>query len=254
MDGCYRYFYNKMTMGIFAHRGGFRDRAGLDENTWEAIEYTASLPPVVLETDAHLTKDGEVVLLHDPYVERVWNGTGLISQVTWESFSKMRSRHGCRPARLKDVLEAFPHLKLNIDAKEDRVVHPLAKTILDAKAADRVRISSFSHRRLHTLRRVYGLQTAVSPWEIALLKISKRLYSIVVSNVYPTNGGNAAQVPETHLGLTVLTPRFIRAAKRNGLEVHVWTVNDVRAMKRLSGMGVDGIMTDKPANARCALQ
>jgi glycerophosphoryl diester phosphodiesterase len=47
--------------------------------------------------------------------------------------------------------------------------------------------------------------------------------------------------------LTVVTPRFVRAAHRVGLAVHVWTIDEVPEMRQLIHMGVDGIMTDKPS-------
>ncbi|WP_241981242.1 glycerophosphodiester phosphodiesterase family protein [Cryobacterium algoritolerans] len=59
------------------------------------------------------------------------------------------------------------------------------------------------------------------------------------------NGLSAMQVPETVRSLRILTPRFIRAMHTVGVEVHVWTVNDPAAMRRLLDAGVDGLITDR---------
>ena len=65
-------------------------------------------------------------------------------------------------------------------------------------------------------------------------------------------GIDALQIPERQGRLTVLTPRLIRAAHEAGVEVHVWTVNDEQDMRRLVGMGVDGIVTDRADRALAA--
>ena len=54
------------------------------------------------------------------------------------------------------------------------------------------------------------------------------------------------QVPETAFGRAWLTAELVAAAHRGGLEIHVWTVNDEAAMRRLAALGVDGIVTDYP--------
>ena len=56
----------------------------------------------------------------------------------------------------------------------------------------------------------------------------------------------AAQVPVTWGQFRIVTPRFIDAAHRSGLEVHVWTINDSAQMGHLLDLGVDGIMSDRP--------
>jgi glycerophosphoryl diester phosphodiesterase len=53
-------------------------------------------------------------------------------------------------------------------------------------------------------------------------------------------------VPEKDSGITIVTPGFLRLARRQGAEVYVWTVNDAQTMKRLVEAGVDGIITDYP--------
>ena len=58
---------------------------------------------------------------------------------------------------------------------------------------------------------------------------------------------DALQVPIGFRGLEVVTPAFVEAAHRRGLQVHVWTIDSVEQMRWLIGGGVDGIMTDQPA-------
>ncbi|KGJ72642.1 glycerophosphodiester phosphodiesterase, partial [Cryobacterium roopkundense] len=53
------------------------------------------------------------------------------------------------------------------------------------------------------------------------------------------------QVPEKSGALRIVTPRFVRAMHSAGVEVHVWTVNELAAMERLLAWGVDGLITDR---------
>lgn len=236
---------------IFAHRGGSKDPdVHIDENTQEAVDYTASLSDVTLETDVRLTKDGEVVLQHDAYVERTWDGSGLIHELTWAEFKKMRSRHQGTPVRLDDVLGRYPNLRLNVDAKSPNVVDPLGRLIVDHGAEDRVRVASFSHRRLRQIRRNFGISTSLSPYEVLLLKATSRLYNRMIRSVSDLLDADAAQVPIFYKGRKVVTPQFIDAAHECGVKVHVWTVNKLEEMKHLAELRVDGIITDAPQVAR----
>jgi glycerophosphoryl diester phosphodiesterase len=58
-------------------------------------------------------------------------------------------------------------------------------------------------------------------------------------------GVQAVQIPERALGLNTVTPGRLRQYHAAGVEVHVWTINDVESMNRLLDLGVDGIVTDR---------
>ncbi|HWV49522.1 MAG TPA: glycerophosphodiester phosphodiesterase family protein, partial [Microbacterium sp.] len=64
---------------------------------------------------------------------------------------------------------------------------------------------------------------------------------------------DAVQIPERQGSIRVFTASLVRAAHRAGVEVHVWTVNDVDDMRRLIGAGADGIVTDRADAALKAL-
>jgi glycerophosphoryl diester phosphodiesterase len=57
---------------------------------------------------------------------------------------------------------------------------------------------------------------------------------------------DALQIPESHRGIRLLTPRFVEEAHARNLPIHVWTVDDPEDMRRFLRMGVDGIQTDRP--------
>lgn len=232
---------------VMAHRGG-GDEA--PENSMEAFERMRGIGVRNLETDAHVTADGVVVLHHDPMVDRTYDGTGLISRLTWREISRMRNAAGERMPLLAEVLDACPDMWLNIDAKSDDVVDPLMGVLEEHDAFGRVLLASFSEQRLRRIRRsgAPDLSTSLGVDAVARLVAAAQFASNPASWRVPgpRQSVRAVQVPERYGVARVVTPRFVATAHWLGLAVHVWTVNEARAMARLADMGVDGIITDRP--------
>lgn len=199
-----------------------------------------------LETDVHATADGVVVAFHDDDLRRTCGRPGRISDLPWAEVAAARVR-GAEPIpRLADLLESFPDARINIDCKTDRVLGPLGDELVRTGVLDRVCVGSFSDRRLIRLRHRFGstLCTSAGPVELGLLRFTG----------FTRPGPLAAQVPVAARGLTVVTERFVRSCHRRGIEVHVWTVDEPAEMHRLLDLGVDGLMTDRPAVLRDVLQ
>jgi glycerophosphoryl diester phosphodiesterase len=224
----------------FAHRGGASDAP---ENTLPAFQRAVELGYRYLETDVHVTADGVVVAFHDDDLSRTCGRPGRISELAATEVARARV-DGTEPIPLlSDLLEAFPDTRFNIDCKSDAAVEPLADAVSRHAALDRVCLASFSDRRIRILRRRLGQQlcSGAAPQELAALRLSG----------FSIGGALAAQVPvrQRLLGrsVTVVNDRFVRNAHRRGLAVHVWTIDDPGEMHRLLDLGVDGIMTDRPA-------
>ncbi|MGC5628391.1 glycerophosphodiester phosphodiesterase family protein [Georgenia sp. Z1344] len=230
-----------------AHRGG---RLEVPENTAAAVAHAAALG-VVLETDARLTADGEVVLFHDDDLARTTSATGPIEDLDLARVQELSVEGGGAPARLADVLAAHPDLRLNIDAKTDEVAAPLVEVVAAAGAADRVCLAAFSDARLARMRELLPVPASLGPGDVARLVVGSVLPVVgpmLARRVPgPDAGVVAVQVPERYRGVVpVVTRRFVAAAHRRGLQVHVWTVNEKVDMERLLDLGVDGIITDRP--------
>lgn len=230
-----------------AHRGGGAEVA---ENTAEAAAHAAGLG-VVMETDARLTADGEVVLFHDADLGRTTGGEGDVEEMTWEQVGALSVEGGGSPARLVDVLASHSHLRLNVDAKTDEVVDPLIGVLSDSGASARACVASFSGDRLQRVRAALPVATSLAPSEIGRLRLASTLpgplrRKLAATVPGPDDGAVAVQVPELYRGLPLVTPRFIAVAHDHGLQVHVWTVDERADMERLLDLGVDGIITDRP--------
>jgi glycerophosphoryl diester phosphodiesterase len=232
---------------LLAHRGGSTE---VVENSRAALEHTLRLGVTYLETDAHATRDGVVVLHHDANLGRLTGVVAEIAELTWDEVSRIHDHSGLPPVRLDEALADFPELRFNIDAKSDSVVEPLAR--FARRHVDRISLASFSDTRLARIRTLAPeASTSTGQRETARL--------VALSRV-PRGGGvriaarrplapTCLQVPLRHRGIPVVTPRLLDLAHALGLEVHVWTVDDPSVMARLLDEGVDGLVTDVPATA-----
>lgn len=242
----------------FAHQGG-----GLlaPENTLAAFDLGAAYQPDALELDIQLTRDGVVVVSHDPTVDRMTNGQGPVARFTLAELQRLDAGYrfttdggqtypfrgqGVTIPTLHAVFERFPDLLINIDLKEPQPgkEERLWATIQAAGATDRVIVGSFvcaSLRRFRALTRG-AVATSACPAEVAAFTLARPLYTARLLRP----AFQALQVPEAQGRIRIVTPASIRAAHRLGSKVHVWTINARADMERLLGWGVDGIMTDRP--------
>jgi glycerophosphoryl diester phosphodiesterase len=252
-----RPFLSARTPIAFAHRGG---GALWPENTLVAFRAAIELGFRYIETDVHLTKDGEIVVFHDHRLERTTNGTGFVRDHTLAELQRLDAAHRFTrdgksfPWRGKQVLiptlrEALaldPGVRFNIELKERGSGLPAAfwKLIEREAATDRVLVAAFDDALVRELRKLSRGRVATSAGqrEVVAFWLAVRAG---MSSLLPV-GYDALQVPVRQGGLTVVDARFLRAARAKGVAVHVWTVDDRSEMRRLIALGVDGIMTDRP--------
>ncbi len=243
-----------------AHRGGGED---LPENTMPAFEAAVALGFRYLETDAHLSSDGVVFSFHDEILDRVTDRTGVVSAVTSSFIEGADAAHrfspdgksfplrgtGIRVPTMEEVLSRWPDVFVNIDTKSDAVVKPLVDLVRGVGAIDRVCIGSYRDERLRRVRRLAGghVCTSMGQAAIAAAWVASRIGRM------PRLRADCVQVPVRAGSVVVLDRRFVAAAHRAGLPVHVWTIDDRAEMGRLLDLGVDGIMTDRPGLLRDVL-
>jgi len=241
----------------FAHRGGAKL---WPENTVEAFQGTLDLGLTYAETDLRMTRDGVIVCMHDPTVDRTTNGSGHVAAHSLAEIKELDAGcrfvadDGSRPfagkgvavPTLEEVLALDSRLRLNVEIKKEGP--DLIGTLLDLidsrglhdrllVAAERDAIGNAFRQRCAgrvptsagwrgVVRFLLGARTGLHRWDS---------YSY-----------DALQVPFRRGPVVVVSPRFLCAAHSHGLKVHVWTVDDPALMPRLLSMGVDGLMTDRP--------
>jgi glycerophosphoryl diester phosphodiesterase len=229
----------------FAHRGG---SAYGPENTWRAFEHAVGLGYAYLETDVRATADGVAVAFHDKTLDRLTGRPGRIAVLPHRDVAAARIA-GTEPIPLiEDLLGAWPDVRFNIDVKDARAIAPLAGVLHRTAAWDRVCITSFCGLRLRAVRRALlrPVCIAASPAGIGAVRLG--LPPAVLAAGFARIWVRCTQIP-----VRLATAPFVRRAHAAGLQVHVWTVNDVSRMAALLDLGVDGIMTDETEKLRTVL-
>ncbi|MFY9263700.1 MAG: glycerophosphodiester phosphodiesterase [Actinomycetaceae bacterium] len=237
---------------VLAHRGGANEAP---ENSLTAFRQARDKGFRYIETDVHATKDGVAVIFHDEHLDRVSDGTGLISDHTWQELKTVSDESGNHPMRLDEVLEEFPEQIFNVDAKADSVVDPLIVTIGRTAAHKQISLASFSEQRLVQLRRwLPGVASSLGTGAIARLVLAartpRRVRPVVLAGLPgPDRGVEAIQIPVVYGRVRLAERRLIELAHERGFAVHFWTVNDAATMEQLLDLGADGIITDEPTLA-----
>jgi glycerophosphoryl diester phosphodiesterase len=238
---------------LYAHRGA---AAELPENTLPSFHRAIEVGATALETDVHLTRDGHVVVSHDPTgaraagVHRAIRDATLAEVRAWDVGRTFRERRGGPPGpftmpTLEELVAAFPGVPINVDIKQHDAAAAAAvvAVVRRLRAEARVLLTSFDGGTIRSVRRFgYEGPTGLAETEIARLAF----LPAAVHGLFPLRG-TAAQIP-TRVGPFRLDRRaLVDRAHALGLEVHYWTINDPAEAERLIQLGADAIMTDDPA-------
>ncbi len=230
---------------IYGHRGA---KGEAPENTLASFEQCLQHGVRRCELDLHLSRDGELMVIHDPTLKRTTGRRGKVAQHDAEELVKYDARQGgpgwktpCPIPRLSELFEkcVFEHWQLEVkSASRDRA----ARTVLAIKALaeryqlkERITVTSSSREVLRALNRLApeisrGL-VAEYNW-LDPLKVARQYGCDLLA-----------------LKWTLCTPERLEKAKKQGLHVSVWTVNEPALMRRLADFGVDSLITDYPGIA-----
>lgn len=229
---------------ILAHRGA---SAYAPENTLPAFELALEQGADGFELDVHLTKDGEIVVIHDETVDRTAKGEGRVVDLTLDELKAMDFSTGldgyanCTIPTLREVLDLVKgtdklvniELKNNIEPYVD-LPDKLDALVTSLNLAGQVIYSSFNH---YSVRDIIAAGTPVpvgvlhqdmlvEPWEYAVKLGAKALHP--------------------HYGLVMQNADYVPQSHAAGLQVNVWTVNDSAHMAMMVRDQVDAIITNHP--------
>ncbi|MCL1632324.1 glycerophosphodiester phosphodiesterase [Sporolactobacillus sp. CPB3-1] len=235
-----------MITAVYAHRGS---KCNCPENTLPAFEEAMRVGSDGIELDVHLTKDQQVVVMHDEKIDRTTNGKGQIRNYTMDELRQFdagiwfsaKFKHTRIPTLIEvlDLLADYPGT-LNIEFKTDRNVYPGIEACV-AELVERYRphapvvYSSFNHESLIRLKKIR------SNADIALL-LWERLAD---PWRYTQQTGATAQ----HLWQPSALSETAAQLQQHGIKVRAWTVNHPKNMEHAFRMGLDAIITDYPEAA-----
>ncbi len=238
-----------------AHRGG---RVQAPEATLPAFAAAAAAGADALEMDVRVTADGALVVIHDETVDRTTDGRGPVAGMTLEALRSLNAGHRFQapdggfpyretPVRIptfREVIEAHPDLSVVVEMKTGTASEPLCRAIRAADRESEILVAAFARKTLEDFREACpGVATGAGFREVVSFLLLARLG---LTGLYDAPA-DALLVSESSGPIRVVTSGFLRAARRVGLPVIVWTVNRTEDMTRLLDLGVDGILTDDPA-------
>jgi glycerophosphoryl diester phosphodiesterase len=245
---------------VIAHQGGDGVWPG---DTMFAFENAVKIGVDVLEMDAHISKDGKIVLMHDEEVDRTTNGSGLVEDLTLDELKQLDAAYkwsnddgntfpyrgqGIQVPTLEELFAAFPQMRYVIEIKltQNPIDKPLCDLIREHNMQDSVVVASFHDEAMQNFRATCPeVATSASRGEVTTFVLLGKIFlSGLVAPDYesiqpPYNPAQSMNIP-------IMTRRFIREAHAKNIAVEPWTVDDPELMRQYIEWGVDGIMTDRP--------
>jgi glycerophosphoryl diester phosphodiesterase len=237
---------------VIGHRG---NRAHAPENTIPSLLEAVALGVDGVEFDLHLSRDGVLVLMHDPTLDRTTDGTGPVAQYTLADLRSMdagarftrdgrtfpwRGRGAGIPT-FDEVIEALPReLPLIIELKTPAAALPLREAVARHALANRIIVAGFDPASTVPLRDA-GFWLGASTPDVARLLLPALFRRPIARPWF-----QALCIPPMYNGIPVPIASLARATKPFGNVTHVWTVNDPAQALRLWRQGVNGIISDDP--------
>jgi glycerophosphoryl diester phosphodiesterase len=200
-------------------------------------------------------------------LDRTTNGEGPVRERTWREIAALDAGwqftldgrsfpyrgQGVRVPRLADVIAAHPNHPLNIEIKQGdpAIVDATLEVLRRGGALERTLLAAEHDDIMTAIRAAVGDEVATGMSVGDVLAFMDRWMRDDWTGY--TAPGTALQVPPAHGGIDIVTATSVAAAHRVGLEVHVWTVNEVAEIDRLLDLGVDGVMSDLPGLVAAAV-
>jgi glycerophosphoryl diester phosphodiesterase len=228
---------------IFAHRGY---TASFSENTMSAFIEAEKVGADGLELDVQLTKDGEIVVIHDEKVNRTTDGSGYVKDFLFKDIRKLNaSKKGGKKESIPSLNEVLDwmqtnHLICNIELKNDRFPYKgmeerVIQLVRNYGLSDRIIISSFNHYSI-----VYSYQLAPDIETAPLF--NERIFM-------PWVYAQSIKAKGLHPKYTRITDKIIKSSMENGIEVRPYTVNKDADLHRFFNINCSAIITDEPVKA-----
>lgn len=227
----------------YAHRGA---SAYYPENTMLAFEKAISLGCDGIETDVQMTKDGELVLIHDELVNRTTNGNGFVKNYSLRELKKLNAG--------KWFDDKYKHIR--IPTAEELVILAKGKKIMiNFELKTGIIPYPNIEKRLLTLIWKYNMQKRViiSSFNSNSLLICKEITKEIKTGILfldglenPIEYCKSIGADAIHPPFNIVNGELMNRAHEAGLEVNPYTVNEEINMLNLILIGVDGIITNYP--------
>lgn len=237
---------------VIAHRGA---SAYAPENTIAAFKKAVEMGFDLIENDVRRTKDGSIVVSHDGSLDRCTDGTGQIAEMTLDQVKAVSAGVKFGPEyksekipTLEEALNAVPaSVGYCIELKVPGIAEEVVRLVESMDRVDRTVIFAFDGSNGPIVKAtnplISFLHLVGGPVEEKIARVPKIIEEAL------TFRADIVGVAEN-----ILSPELVKAAKRRGLSVWVWTVDDFERARECVFTGVGGIISNKPDVAREAVR
>jgi len=247
---------------ILAHRGG---SLIAPENSMAAFKKAAELGVHGYEIDIRLTKDEEIIVFHDEYVDRTTDGAGRVADMTLAELKAFDLGYhfindqqeyeyrgkGESVLTLRELFAEFPHMLINIDMKDSPdtyegslIPSKLWRLIEEVGAHHRVVVTSFHDEQIDRFNLYAQSSVALGAGENEVRK-AYSAYTSQFGHLYHPRA-DVFQIPVKSGVFPLDGEGFINFLSNLNVPVHYWTINEPETMARLLQSGAKGIVTDRP--------
>ena len=244
---------------VIGHRG---NRAHAPENTLASLLEAVALGVDAVEFDLRVSRDGELVVMHDATLDRTTDGTGPVALRTLAELQALDAgarftadggrtfpwrRRGARVAGFDEVIESLPReLPCIVELKTAAATEPLRAAVRRHGIAHRIIVAGFDPAATRPLRGAGFALGACTP------DVARLLWPALLRRPIARQPFQALCIPPRWNGVPVPIAALARALRDSGTVIHVWTINDAAAALRLWRDGVQGILSDDPASILAA--
>jgi glycerophosphoryl diester phosphodiesterase len=247
---------------VIAHQGA---ELLAPSNTIAAFTNTANMGVDVLDTDLHITKDGYLVAIHDPTVDRTTDGHGNIADMTLKEIQKLDAGYhfkdlqgqysyrgkGAYIPTAEELFQKFGNMRWSMEIKDDNPADrydemsaKLWALIQKYHMEDKVFISAFDQNILSTFEKYAKNRVSISAGRQEVTKFVV-FHEFLLRDLYQPHV-DAFQIPIEDSGFDLTDKKLINGAHRRGMKIIYWTIDDSKTMKKLIDAGADGIQTNRP--------
>lgn len=231
---------------VWAHRGA---SGYAPENSIESFKMAADMKADGVELDVQLTKDGQVVVIHDETINRVSDGKGYVKDFTYEELKKFNFNKGMKDFTcmgvplLEDVYKVLKDTDLivNVEFKTgvffyDGIIEKVFKITKDMGMEDRVIYSSFNHYTVLKVKEMNKKASVGFLYQDGIIGMVKYARKHDVKALHPAL-------------YNLQYEGFVEDCKKHKIDLNVWTVNKKEHIRLVASMGVNAIITNYPDRA-----
>lgn len=231
---------------IIGHRGA---NNLAPENTIKSFKKAIELKADYIEFDIHLSKDNEIVIMHDPNTLNTTGYKGLIKNMTLNELKKLDCGEGEKIPTLGELIEvAKGKIGLQIEVKANHMAEILIKKLREEDLVETSIVSSFLHNELSKIQKIESnlklatLEPIITNFSQDWTYLSGIINKAIENKYYAI-----------HPRYQLVNQDFIEFAHKHNIKVNIWTVNSKPLMNKFIELGVDGIITDDISKAKAAL-